>query len=199
MQNQFARKAPCPGSTEPKQSNDNGPGIANITEETLRNRTPKPETGAMLGKEMLEALLVSNRETGGHPVLPEGSKAEVVGSLMYVLEDEDLLQSYLENLATSARCFGLDRPRHTELLPLPRQEALFTGGPDMLDDRELAALLLNPLALSIIHETLLDWAFQGGGDVDQRWFDALAAAGKRAAQRANVRPDLDTLLGRSCT
>ena len=65
----------------------------------------------------------------------------------------------------------------------------------MLGDSELATLLLNPVALSVAQDALLEGILEGG-DLGPCWFDALAAAGKRAAQHANVQPDLETLFGR---
>ena len=142
-------------------------------------------------------LLLSNQETGGHPVLPEGSKADIVETLKHLLADQDYLRNYLDFLATSARRFGPDRQRHVEFLPSDRLKELLAGGPEMLNDSELATLLLSPLALSVAQDALLEGILEGG-DLGPCWFDALAAAGKRAAQHANVRPDLEALFKPWC-
>ena len=116
---------PQEGPIQPSQVDNDPRHPGNIKGQVLGDRTLGPGPRIMFSTEWIEALVKCNQETGGHPVLPEGSKADIVEKLKHLLADQDYLRNYLDSLATSARRFDSDRQSHGEPLSPDRQKAAF--------------------------------------------------------------------------
>lgn len=113
----------------------------------------------------LDRLLTSDQETGGRPVLPEGSRARVQEELERVLITRRLLVCHIGEL--QARLGG--RLRHWELLPEDLHELVVEEGLRVLDDATLAALALNPLALCALHGMM----YALDATLAQAWHEAM--------------------------
>src|SRR2546423_564972 len=97
-------------------------------------------------RDCVMALLLSDRETGGRPVLPEGSRDLVNRALLRLLTHAEELDRYLGDLLASAEEFsGI---RHSEPLTDEETRLLITAGPAALPGELLARLMLSPMALS---------------------------------------------------
>ncbi len=109
----------------------------------------------------LDALIASDQETGGKPVLPVGRRELVQEQLELMLVWPEVLQRYIREL--------LDRLggnlRHTELLSERTHEMIVEAGLSVLDDSALAALALNPVALAAIH----GWWYAPVGEIPEAW------------------------------
>lgn len=109
----------------------------------------------------LDALIASDRETDGKPVLPEGCRERVQGELELMIIWPEALQRHVRELL-----HGLSGSlRHSELLPEEMHELIVEAGLSVLDDAALAALALNPVALCAIH----GWWYGWRGEIPEAW------------------------------
>jgi len=120
----------------------------------------------MNARDQLESLIndlnSSDRETNGQPKLPQGGRPPVQDLVKRLLVNRDELHAHIRVLQQR-----LDRPhRHAHFLPEDQTEAVVNAGLGALDDDALAALVLNPIALSGLYD-----------EIDERlppaWFDAM--------------------------
>src|SRR5262245_20557486 len=86
----------------------------------------------------LERLLVSDRETGGKPVLPQGGRPRVQKELEQIVVTWERLHDHVRALS---RHVGRDL-RHRDLLPEDLHDAVVREGLAILDDPGLAKLAL---------------------------------------------------------
>jgi hypothetical protein len=117
-------------------------------------------------RSLIVDLCRSDQETGGRPRLPVEQRERAWEHLTAVLVDtrvqiaqlallEQFHQAKFHPPVPRQVCPGEDLPpplapagfRHNQLLPEDKSSAVVERGPNALTDEELAALLLNPLAL----------------------------------------------------
>jgi hypothetical protein len=118
----------------------------------------------------LDALLASDETTGGHPVLPGGSRERIARKLARLIFARELLVDHIRALK---RRVGKTL-RHFERLPEGLHEAVVQGGPGILDDSWLAKLPLNPIALCALRDSLFELP---GDDLPEGWCELLEREG----------------------
>jgi hypothetical protein len=119
----------------------------------------------------------------GYQLAP-ADKALLSGNLVPILIDRGAYRAYVRDL------LGLVGPggcRHASPLPEDRLGALIAQGSGALTDGELAALMLNPMALGVAH-TALERRLSAGpeGPLADEWFAAADEDARRLAERDGV-------------
>lgn len=151
-------------------------------------------------------LYISDRETGGRPLLRADEVPLALRLFCILLTDADVFDEHSRLLAELYGGRFQPTPRHDrwegetpdaphplrfthcELLSEQRANAVAEQGAEVLEPDELAAVLLNPFALHDLAE-LIRTPIRDG------WIDALAEAGRAIRRRHDLEiamPNLDT-------
>jgi hypothetical protein len=133
----------------------------------------------------LDDLLISDHETAGRPVLPEGSRERVIRELERIVVDRERLAAHVRAIRQR---LGGTLP-HREVLPEEAEEAVLRSGLGALDDGALAGLAINPGALYALRHGLFSL-----DDVPEVWGEVIE--GDDASELPRPTP-LEEILRRS--
>jgi hypothetical protein len=125
---------------------------------------------AALGDEfaaLIDQLFASDEATDGRPELPEQERAHALAYLERLVLDRRALDEYIRFLQ---KRFGRSF-RHQELLPTEESDRFLRSGAHVLSNGQLAALLLNTIALC-------DLASQINEELPDYWLDRMSILGQ---------------------
>lgn len=185
MPHQEDKKTKQEQSVTPGQAEASNPvDPESITNETLGSRTTDQVLPTM--PSIVEAMLLSVRDTNGQLALPPGSRPVVEGVVAGILVDQEALAKHIRSLQLfflDARDKGEleDWPCH-EPLPEAVEDLLLNKGPEALkdlDERTLADLALNYNALIELHQKII-------GYLPDAWWNPLVKAGQEAMKRDGI-------------
>jgi hypothetical protein len=125
--------------------------------------------------QLINGLSVQDKAAHGHPRVAEADRPRVLASLERLLVDRQALDQHIRLLQ---KRFGRTFPQ-LALLPETLVEGILSAGAGVLANDELAALLLNPIALRDlswqIHEAMPDY-----------WLERLSEVGQQVMQGEGI-------------
>ena len=131
------------GATEPREAIDIPGHPANLTDQSLGDRTLDWENGTMFAGGILQTLLSSDRDTNGKPVLLEENREIVLKVLARAIVDEDAREAYRQNVLQQARHLGGATPSMgADVLTDRQADGVLAGGLNTLENADLARLAL---------------------------------------------------------
>jgi hypothetical protein len=158
----------------------------NILDQTVGGRTAATEPGTMLWKNVFEALLQCDRHTGGHPILPAGSRELVQEMLTRMLVDRRALNDHVHTMQKyfhDARAKGqMTTWHHDADLDEEVEQLVIRKGSDAfkeLEENAVASLLLN-------YAALFDLSDQIATRLPNAWINRLAAHGQQLLKERGV-------------
>lgn len=129
----------------------------------------------VVSQRKLRLILKSDELTGGDPSLPEDSRDSWIAWFHTVMTDRETLCEHIRFLQQ----LGLASLRHTGLPEEKQTEAFLNDGPEALDDKQLARLILNPVALSIFQDEIYR-------ELPAAWIDAIIQKGEELIEKENI-------------
>jgi hypothetical protein len=143
----------------------------------------------------LAAWIQMSSRANDTPTIVDGRRGSVEHALFELIVDAADLDHFADELRFR-RSKG-EIPRFAEPLSPDQTQAVLEQGFIKLDDRELATLTMNPIALEFLHNALMNW---GVTNLDwylaDEWLAALEGAARREAENHGAHLDIKRIFRR---